>query len=104
MFGPDILVTPVLNVNEHVTTAYIPPLHGGDVGWYDLWSGAEEHRSGVTDLETTTYQISTHVKAGSIIPMLVSQLEWLCIVYLNSVVWYHSMLTLMLLIFRKALH
>ena len=33
MFGPDILVTPVLNVNEHVTTAYIPPLHGGDVGW-----------------------------------------------------------------------
>ena len=84
MFGPDILVTPVLNVNEHVTTAYIPPLHGGDVGWYDLWSGAEEHRSGVTDLETTTYQISTHVKAGSIIPMLVSQLEWLCIVYPNS--------------------
>ena len=103
MFGPDILVTPVLNVNEHVTTAYIPPLHGGDVGWYDLWSGAEEHRSGVTDLETTTYQISTHVKAGSIIPMLVSLL---CIVYLNSagVVWCHSMLTLMLLIFRKALH
>ena len=73
MFGPDILVTPVLNVNEHVTTAYIPPLHGGDVGWYDLWSGAEEHRSGVTDLETTTYQISTHVKAGSIIPMLVGR-------------------------------
>ena len=73
MFGPDILVTPVLNVNEHVTTAYIPPLHGGDVGWYDLWSGAEEHRSGVTELETTTYQISTHVKAGSIIPMLVSR-------------------------------
>ena len=81
MFGPDILVTPVLNVNEHVTTAYIPPLHGGDVGWYDLWSGAEEHRSGVTELETTTYQISTHVKAGSIIPMLVSLL---CIVYPNS--------------------
>ena len=73
MFGPDILVTPVLNANEHVTTAYIPPLHGGDVGWYDLWSGAEEHRSGVTDLETTTYQISTHVKAGSIIPMLVGR-------------------------------
>ena len=104
MFGPDILVTPVLNVNEHVTTAYIPPLHGGDVGWYDLWSGAEEHSSGVTDLETTTYQISAHVKAGSIIPMLVSLLEWLCIVQRAGVVWYHFISTLMLLIFRKALY
>ena len=103
MFGPDILVTPVLNVNEHVTTAYIPPLHGGDVGWYDLWSGAEEHRSGVTDLETTTYQISTHVKAGSIIPMLVSRVfVWQLGKF--GMVWYHSMLTLMLLIFRKVLH
>ena len=72
MFGPDILVTPVLNEDEHVTNAYIPPLYGGDVGWYDLWSGAEEHNVGVIELETTTYQISAHLKAGSIIPTLVS--------------------------------
>ena len=104
MFGPDILVTPVLNVNEHVTTAYIPPLHGGDVGWYDLWSGAEEHRSGVTDLETTTYQISTHIKAGSIIPMLVSRVFVWQLGKFDGMVWYHSMLTLLRLLFRKALH
>ena len=71
MFGPDILVTPVLNEDEHVTSAYIPQLHGEDVGWYDLWSGAEEHKMGVTELETTSYQISARLKAGSIIPTLV---------------------------------
>ena len=71
MFGPNILVTPVLNENEHVTEAYIPQMYGGDVGWYDLWSGAEEFKTGVAELETTTYQILAHVKAGSIIPMLV---------------------------------
>ena len=71
MFGPNILVTPVLNANEHVTDAYIPQMYGGDVGWYDLWSGEEEQNTGATVLETTTYQIFAHVKAGSIIPMLV---------------------------------
>ena len=72
MFGPYILVTPVLNEDEYVTNAYIPQLYGGDVNWYDLWSGAEEHKRGVTELETTTYQISAHIKAGGIVPALVS--------------------------------
>ena len=31
MFGPDILVTPVLNEDEYITNAYIPELHGGDI-------------------------------------------------------------------------
>ena len=75
MFGPNILVTPVLNKDEHVTNAYIPPLYGGDVGWYDLWSGAEEKNVGLTEIEATNYQISAHLKSGSIIPTLVSSLQ-----------------------------
>ena len=82
MFGPYILVTPVLNEDEHITNAYIPELHGGDVNWYDLWSGAEEQKSGVAELETTTYQISAHIKAGSIVPILVSYPSHLKFIYI----------------------
>ena len=75
MFGPDILVTPVLDeADEHVIEAYIPPSYGGNEGWYELWSGAEQTDMGVTQLETTIYQISAHLKAGRIIPTLVSLL------------------------------
>ena len=67
MFGPDILVTPVLDHNAHTVDAYIPP----STVWYDLWSGEEETNIGVTEIETSIYQISAHVKAGSIVPTLV---------------------------------
>ena len=80
MFGPDILVTPVLDeADEHVIEAYIPPSYGGNEGWYELWSGAEQNDMGVTQLETTIYQISAHLKAGCIIPTLVSLLSELCL-------------------------
>lgn len=65
MFGPDLLVSPV--VTEHATsrTAYLP----GGTEWIDFWTG-ERKQGGATVIEPAPLdRIPLEVRAGSILPL-----------------------------------
>lgn len=70
MVGDSILVTPVLDSTMKTQIdAYIPRWT-----WYDLWSGQlVEGAGGWKVIEDIPYQIASHLRAGKIIPTLVSQ-------------------------------
>ncbi|EGF90007.1 alpha-xylosidase [Asticcacaulis biprosthecium C19] len=66
MFGPGLLVAPVLEPGATQWPVYLPPSPGG---WYDLWSGA--HRSGgeTHQVPSPLAQIPVHVRAGTVLPL-----------------------------------
>jgi alpha-D-xyloside xylohydrolase len=65
MFGPEILVSPVLAEHATSRTVYLP----AGAGWYDFWTG-ERTAGGVTVTATAPLdRIPLSIRAGSILPL-----------------------------------
>ncbi|MGI6232885.1 MAG: TIM-barrel domain-containing protein [Prevotella sp.] len=66
MFGPAILVNPVVIPNVSTWNVYLPK-NGG--GWYDFWTGAKAEGGQTVNADAPLSKIPLYVKAGSIVPM-----------------------------------
>jgi alpha-D-xyloside xylohydrolase len=64
MFGPAILVNPVLKQDATHRTVYLPD----SPAWYDFWSGAFVKGGQEVEAEAPLERIPLYVRAGSIIP------------------------------------
>jgi alpha-D-xyloside xylohydrolase len=64
MFGPAILVNPVLKQDATHRTVYLPD----SPAWYDFWSGASMKGGQEVEAEAPLDRIPLYVRAGSIIP------------------------------------
>ena len=65
MFGPDILVSPVLAEHATSRSVYLP----AGAAWYDFWTG-ERTAGGVTVTEAAPLEhIPLSIRAGSILPL-----------------------------------
>ena len=65
MFGPAILVNPVLKANATHRTVYLPDA----AKWYDFWTGTTLNGSQEVEVEAPLDRTPLFVRAGSIIPM-----------------------------------
>jgi alpha-D-xyloside xylohydrolase len=65
LFGPAILVSPVLK--EHATERQVYLPHGAD--WYDFWTGERTKGGAVVEKTAPLERIPLDVRAGSILPM-----------------------------------
>jgi alpha-D-xyloside xylohydrolase len=65
MFGPAILVSPVLKANATHRAVYLPP----SPTWYDFWTGAATPGGQEIEAEAPLDRIPLYVRAGSILPM-----------------------------------
>jgi alpha-D-xyloside xylohydrolase len=65
MFGPSILVSPVLKENATHRSVYLPTAPA----WYDFWSGTSLSGSRDIEAEAPIDRIPLYVPAGSIIPL-----------------------------------
>jgi alpha-D-xyloside xylohydrolase len=66
MFGPSLLVAPVLESGVQQWSVYAPPTPGG---WFDWWTENKVGGGKATSLEAPLAKIPLLVKAGSIIPL-----------------------------------
>ena len=64
MFGPALLVSPVLEPNAVHRTLYLP-----EATWYDFWTGAAQQGGRQIDADTPLERIPIYVRAGSILPL-----------------------------------
>jgi alpha-D-xyloside xylohydrolase len=65
MFGPAILVSPVLKANATRRSVYLPL----SPAWYDFWSGASTPGGKEIEAEAPLDRMPLYVRAGSILPM-----------------------------------
>jgi len=66
MFGPSILVCPVLEPGIQTMKIYLP---GKDIEWFDFWTG-KKYQGGVeVDINVDISRIPLFVKGGSLIPL-----------------------------------
>jgi alpha-D-xyloside xylohydrolase len=65
MFGPAILVNPVLKQDATHRTVYLPDAPA----WYDFWSGAALKGRQEVEAEAPLSRIPLYVRAGSIVPL-----------------------------------
>ena len=65
MFGPAILVSPVLQPNATRRTLYLPEAPA----WYDFWTGASQQGGREIDADAPLERIPLYIRAGSIIPL-----------------------------------
>jgi alpha-D-xyloside xylohydrolase len=65
MFGPSVLVNPVLKQDATHRTVYLPD----SPAWYDFWTGASVKGGQDVDAEAPLDRIPLFVRAGSIIPL-----------------------------------
>jgi alpha-D-xyloside xylohydrolase len=65
MFGPALLVSPVLQADATHRTVYLPE----SPVWYDFWSGARVSGSREVEADAPLDRIPLYVRAGSIVPM-----------------------------------
>ena len=65
MFGPAILVAPVLNANATQRSVYLPP----SPKWYDFWTGASTPGGQAIEADAPLDRMPLYVRAGSILPM-----------------------------------
>jgi len=65
MFGPAILVTPVLKADATKRTVYLPAA----AAWYDFWSGKAVRGSQEIEADAPLDRMPLFVRAGSILPM-----------------------------------
>ena len=65
MFGPALLVSPVLKANATRRSVYLPP----SPAWYDFWTGQQVKGSQEIDAEAPLDRLPLFVRAGSILPM-----------------------------------
>lgn len=67
MFGPSLLVAPVVEPGKNRWEVYLPHVQGG---WYDFWTGAKTAGNGTWEtVPVTLEQIPVFVKAGTILPL-----------------------------------
>ena len=66
MFGPSLLVAPVLDAGVTTAHVYAPQVKGG---WYDWWSGKRVPGGAEATLDAPVEKIPVLVKAGSILPL-----------------------------------
>lgn len=70
MFGPSILVAPILAASAATVDVYFP--RGS---WYELWSGLNYSDASTLGrwqkIEAVPYQIPSYIRGGSILPTLV---------------------------------
>jgi alpha-D-xyloside xylohydrolase len=65
MFGPALLVNPVLQSDATRRSLYLPDAPV----WYDFWTGASQPGSREIDAEAPLDRIPLYVRAGSILPL-----------------------------------
>ncbi len=65
MFGPAILVNPVLKANATHRGVYLP----ASPAWYDFWTGAATPGGKEIEAEAPLDRMPLYVRAGSILPM-----------------------------------
>jgi len=65
MFGPSILVSPVLQADATRRTLYLPD----SPAWYDFWTGTSQQGGREIDAEAPLDRIPLYVRAGSILPL-----------------------------------
>jgi alpha-D-xyloside xylohydrolase len=65
MFGPSILVNPVLKPDATQRTLYLPE----SAAWYDFWTGAATKGSREIQAEAPLDRIPLYIRAGSILPL-----------------------------------
>lgn len=66
MFGPSILVTPVVKSGIERMKVYLPEY---PAGWVDFWNGASYKGGETVDVDIDLTKIPLFVKAGSILPL-----------------------------------
>jgi alpha-D-xyloside xylohydrolase len=64
MFGPAILVNPVMKENATARSLYLP-----DTTWYDFWTGTYERGGHDIEAEAPLDRLPLYIRAGSILPM-----------------------------------
>jgi len=65
MFGPALLVNPVLRANATSRRIYLPAA----AAWYDFWTGESVRGSQEIEAEAPLERLPLYVRAGSIIPL-----------------------------------
>ncbi len=65
MFGPAILVSPVLQANASRRTLYLPE----SPVWYDFWTGTSQKGGVEIDANAPLDRIPLYVRAGAILPL-----------------------------------
>ena len=65
MFGPALLVNPVLKANATHRSVYLP----ASPKWYDFWTGAAVQGGQEIDAEAPLDRMPLYVRAGAILPM-----------------------------------
>jgi alpha-D-xyloside xylohydrolase len=65
MFGPSILVSPVLKQDATHRTLYLPD----SPKWYDFWTGAATKGSQEVEAEAPLDRLPLYIRAGSILPL-----------------------------------
>jgi len=65
MFGPALLVNPVLQPDATHRSLYLPDAPA----WYDFWTGASTNGSREIDADAPLDRIPLYVRAGSILPL-----------------------------------
>lgn len=65
MFGPSILVAPVVESGVNRMKVYLPEC---SAGWVDFWNGTP-HKGIFTDINVDLMKTPLFVKAGSILPL-----------------------------------
>jgi alpha-D-xyloside xylohydrolase len=66
MFGPSLLVSPVLEPGAKTRSVYLPD---GGKDWFDFWKGTRVGQGQVVTADAPLSRIPLHVPAGSILPL-----------------------------------
>ena len=66
MFGPSLLVAPIVKENPKTWNVYLP---GNKGGWYDFWNGERHQGGNYLKTDVTLEHIPLFVKAGTILPL-----------------------------------
>lgn len=66
MFGPSLLVAPVVEPGKTSWPVYLPHSPGG---WFDFWSGAHRDGGRLHQVPSPLSQIPVHVRAGTVLPL-----------------------------------
>jgi alpha-D-xyloside xylohydrolase len=64
LFGPSLLVNPVIAAGVTSRSVYLP-----EGTWYDFWTGASKEGGAASTMDAPLSSIPILVKAGSIVPM-----------------------------------
>lgn len=72
MFGPSLLIAPVVEPGRKEWDVYLPQVRGG---WYDFWTEKHMSKNGWNQIPVSLNHIPVFVKAGSIVPLATGDLQ-----------------------------